>query len=219
MWQVGLEHFAGDGDGYGGEDYDECDSEAGSTAGPPRSICSWLKGNLDPQMARNATGLWVNVFDSSSPHPGKVLLVVQRSQRELPPGAEGPREESGPGRGTLKVSSCQAYDYILLAALKSQVGWWQKGTAPTRPGCGCRQSWMLQRGAGRHSGKHHQHWVGCVMDREQFPAAACACQAGQSLLCWSAAFWSCIAPPLPLTFPSSWCCCVLPRTCVYAGLW
>lgn len=119
---MGLEHFAADDDGYGGEDYDDCESEAGSAAGPPRSICNWLKGSADAHhMARGATGLWVNVFDGNSPHPGKVLLVVQRSQRELPPGAEAAREESGPGRGTLKVSSCQAYDYILLAALKSQV--------------------------------------------------------------------------------------------------
>lgn len=104
-------------------DYDDCGSEAGSAAGPPRSICNWLKGSTDPQMARGATGLWVNVYDGSTPQPGKVLLFVQKTQRELPPGAEGGRgEEAGPGKGTLKVSSCQAYDYILLAALKSQVG-------------------------------------------------------------------------------------------------
>jgi hypothetical protein len=70
----------------------------------------------------------VNVYDGSTPQPGKVLLFVQKTQRELPPGAEGTRgEEAGPGKGTLKVSSCQAYDFILLAALKSQV----------RSGCGC----------------------------------------------------------------------------------
>lgn len=124
LWQVGLEHFPGDEEGgYGGDynDYDDCGSEAGSAAGPPRSICNWLKGSTDPQMGRG-TGLWVNVYDGSTPQPGKVLLFVQKTQRELPPGAEGARgEEAGPGKGTLKVSSCQAYDFILLAALKSQV--------------------------------------------------------------------------------------------------
>lgn len=129
LWQVGLEHFPGDdeggyGGGYGDDPYDECGSEAGSAAGPPRSICNWLKGSGDPSMGRGAAGLWVNVYDGSTPQPGKVLLFVQKAQRELPPGAEGPRgeEAAGPGKGTLKVSSCQAYDYILLAALRSQVG-------------------------------------------------------------------------------------------------
>jgi hypothetical protein len=51
----------------------------------------------------------------------QVLLMVQRTQRELP-GYEGPREEATQDKGTLKVSSCQAYDYLLLAALKAQVG-------------------------------------------------------------------------------------------------
>lgn len=51
---------------------------------------------------------------------GQVLLMVQRTQRELP-GYEGPREEATQDKGTLKVSSCQAYDYLLLAALKAQV--------------------------------------------------------------------------------------------------
>lgn len=50
----------------------------------------------------------------------QVLLMVQRTQRELP-GSEGAREDGGSDKGTLKVSSCQAYDYILLAALKTQV--------------------------------------------------------------------------------------------------
>jgi hypothetical protein len=50
----------------------------------------------------------------------QVLLMVQRTQRELP-GYEGPREEATQDKGTLKVSSCQAYDYLLLAALKAQV--------------------------------------------------------------------------------------------------
>jgi hypothetical protein len=134
LWQVGLEHFPGDeeggyGGGYGDDPYDECGSEAGSAAGPPRSICNWLKGSGDPSMGRGAAGLWVNVYDGSTPQPGKVLLFVQKAQRELPPGAEGPRgeEATGPGKGTLKVSSCQAYDYILLAALKSQVGGWVGG--------------------------------------------------------------------------------------------
>lgn len=145
LWQIGLEHLAaGDDDtggyGYGGDDafYDDCNSEAAGSIGmgggssAQRGICNWLRGSPDPgHMARGTTGLWVNVYDSSSPQPGKVLLVVQRSQRELPPGAGGDvaggvlRAGGGGGGGqskaTLKVSSCQAYDYILLAALKSQV--------------------------------------------------------------------------------------------------
>lgn len=47
--------------------------------------------------------------------------MVQRTQREMP-GADGPRDEPGSSKGALKVSSCQAFDYILLAALRAQVG-------------------------------------------------------------------------------------------------
>jgi hypothetical protein len=67
-----------------------------------------------------------------------VLLMVQRTQRELP-GYEGPREEATQDKGTLKVSSCQAYDYLLLAALKAQVSS-QQGRAGARSiKVACRQ--------------------------------------------------------------------------------
>jgi hypothetical protein len=100
------------------------------------------------------TGLWVNVYDGSTPQPGKVLLFVQKTQRELPPGAEGARgEEAGPGKGTLKVSSCQAYDFILLAALKSQVrsdlqlcstaGSCAQMHQQSMTARGCRAQWLL----------------------------------------------------------------------------
>jgi hypothetical protein len=50
----------------------------------------------------------------------QVLLMVNRSLRELP-GTDGFREEVN-SRGMLKVSSCQAFDYLLQAALSAQVG-------------------------------------------------------------------------------------------------
>lgn len=57
---------------------------------------------------------------------GQVLLSVERLQREMPYSSSptpGERDASGTARhGALKVSSCQAYDYLLLAALKAQVG-------------------------------------------------------------------------------------------------
>lgn len=111
-----MEHSPGEEEEF--ED-DESDSEMCVGAPKaPKSICGWLKGP-DMQLGRSSAGLWVNVFDSS-PTPGRVLLMVQRTQRELP-GSQGPREELGSSRGVLKVSSCQAYDYILFAALKAQV--------------------------------------------------------------------------------------------------
>jgi hypothetical protein len=140
LWQIGLEHSPGEDDG--GEDpfYDEGGPDGGPGGGgsgssPQRGLCNWLRGSTDPQLVRGSTGLWVNVFDASSPQPGRVLLGVARLQRELPPGAApacaGMRDDAGgQSKGSLKVSSCQAYDYILLAALKSQVGlvwWWQWG--------------------------------------------------------------------------------------------
>lgn len=45
--------------------------------------------------------------------------MVHRSLRELP-GSDGLREEVN-SRGMLKVSSCQAFDYLLQAALNAQV--------------------------------------------------------------------------------------------------
>lgn len=103
------------------EEFSDDESDAELCIGAPRtpkSVCGWLKGP-DVQLSKGSAGLWVNVFDSS-PSPGRVLLMVQRTQRELP-GTEGPREEQGSSKGVLKVSSSQAYDYILLAALKVQV--------------------------------------------------------------------------------------------------
>jgi hypothetical protein len=140
LWQIGLEHGPGDGDGdgyYGGGDgYGNGASDMGGVAGlQQKGICTWLsKGS--GELARGggnggSTGLWVNVFDSGSPQPGRVMLTMSRTQRELPPGAgdlgggvgrgAGGDDAGGQSKATLKVSSCQAYDYILLAALRSQV--------------------------------------------------------------------------------------------------
>lgn len=54
----------------------------------------------------------------------QVLLSIQRVQREMPSadaGSRGADADTGANRGALKVSSCQAYDYLLLAALRAQV--------------------------------------------------------------------------------------------------
>lgn len=113
-----MQHSPAEEEAY--DDYDDDAEMCNGATSAPKSICSWLKGP-DLQLSKGSIGLWVNVFDSG-PTPGKVLLMVQRTQREIP-GTEGPREESGSSKGVLKVSSCQAYDYILLAALKAQVSW------------------------------------------------------------------------------------------------
>jgi hypothetical protein len=56
---------------------------------------------------------------------GQVLLSIERLQREMPHSGSptpGERDTGGSARhGALKVSSCQAYDYLLLAGLKAQV--------------------------------------------------------------------------------------------------
>ncbi len=51
----------------------------------------------------------------------QVLLMIQRTQRELPNSEALARAEDVGSRGALKVSACQAYDYVLLAALRAQV--------------------------------------------------------------------------------------------------
>jgi hypothetical protein len=91
-----------------------------STAGVGGGICSWFKedGGQVPLRA-GATGIWVTVFGEGG-SAGQVLLSISRLQREMPP-ADGGGDVSGAGRGTLKVSSCQAYDYLLMAALRAQV--------------------------------------------------------------------------------------------------
>lgn len=66
LWQIGMEHSPAE-DEY----YEDDQSEAEVNIGGPKTICSWLKGPGDGQLARGSTGLWVNVFDSS-PNPGKV---------------------------------------------------------------------------------------------------------------------------------------------------
>jgi hypothetical protein len=47
--------------------------------------------------------------------------MIQRTQRELPNSEALARAEDVGSRGALKVSACQAYDYVLLAALRAQV--------------------------------------------------------------------------------------------------
>lgn len=57
------------------------------------------------------------------PHLLQVLLSVQRQQRPMP-SADASRSgeaDATPHRTTLKVSSCQAYESLLMAALRSQV--------------------------------------------------------------------------------------------------
>lgn len=57
------------------------------------------------------------------PHLPQVLLSVQRQQRPMP-SADASRSgeaDATPHRTTLKVSSCQAYESLLMAALRSQV--------------------------------------------------------------------------------------------------
>jgi hypothetical protein len=53
----------------------------------------------------------------------QVLLSVARQQRPMPSADVGRSGEADatPHRTTLKVSSCQAYDSLLMAALSSQV--------------------------------------------------------------------------------------------------
>ncbi|WIA31955.1 hypothetical protein OEZ86_002812 [Tetradesmus obliquus] len=152
LWQIGMEHGAED------DYYEDDESEADVNIGAPKSICNWLKGPGEgAAMGNSGTGLWVNVFDSG-PNPGKVLLMVQRTQRELP-GYEGPREEATQDKGTLKVSSCQAYDYLLLAALKAQ------GCNERRLDVSGEWAWLLQAFASQYGVRSnyavmtHLRWV------------------------------------------------------------
>ncbi|KAF8071059.1 SPBC16D10.01c [Scenedesmus sp. PABB004] len=155
LWQIGMEHSPED---------DECDdggSEAEVHTGAPKSLCGWLKGP-EVTVGRGSTGLWVNVFDAG-PHPGKVLLTIQRTQRELPgqgfPEAAAAREEGGASKGTLKVSSFQAYDYVLLAALKAQ------GCNERRLEVTGEWAWLLQAFASQYGVRSnyavmtHLRWV------------------------------------------------------------
>ena len=54
-----------------------------------------------------------------------MLLAIQRVQREMPSADLASRgadaAEPSSSKATLKVSSCQAYDHLLVAALRSQV--------------------------------------------------------------------------------------------------
>lgn len=106
-------------------------------------ICRWLKDEEEVPLRPGATGLWVNVFGEAQTRFGQVLLSIERLQREMPGGERGgsptpgERGEGGSGlqRGNaLKVSSCQAYDYLLLAALRAQVRRGGQGAATLTDG-------------------------------------------------------------------------------------
>eukprot|EP00775_Hariotina_reticulata_P004797 gene4797-5047_t len=153
LWQMGMEHAPAE------ETFDAeegCDAERSSSPSKG-SICSWLKGDADAQLLKGGgIALWVNVFDSSLT-PGKVLLMVHRSLRELP-GSDGLREEVN-SRGMLKVSSCQAFDYLLQAALNAQ------GCNEKRLEVNGEWAWLLQAFANHYGVRSnyavmtHLRWV------------------------------------------------------------
>lgn len=101
-------------------------SDSDGSAGSPHAGCSWFNAD-DPTavaVARgNNSGMWVNVFNEDQNRSGQVLLSLQRVQRELLP-QEGPgarpEDLAADSRGQLRVNSCQAYDFLLDAALRAQ---------------------------------------------------------------------------------------------------
>lgn len=130
LWQIGMEHAplgdAEEGGGYAEEEPPTPGSEAGPGAGAaggaPGGICAWFKEDAAVPLRAGATGIWVSVFGEGGA-TGQVLLSISRVQREMPAadGAAAAGDAAARG-GTLKVSSCQAYDYLLMAALRAQVG-------------------------------------------------------------------------------------------------
>jgi hypothetical protein len=137
LWQIGMEHASmGDGDegsGFGDDDAPVpagAEGAAGAGAGGNGGICNWFKEDTQVPLRAGATGIWVSVFGEGG-GAGQVLLSIARLQREMPPAEGGGGAPGGDGNATarantLKVSSCQAYDYLLMAALRAQVGliWW-----------------------------------------------------------------------------------------------
>jgi hypothetical protein len=131
LWQIGMEHApmgegGDDGGGYADDDA-PLPGEGpppGAPGGPggPGGICAWFRedGSQVPLRA-GATGIWVTVFGEGGA-AGQVLVSISRVQREMPPagGGGGGGEGGGATSGSLKVSSCQAYDFLLMAALRAQ---------------------------------------------------------------------------------------------------
>jgi hypothetical protein len=132
LWQIGMEH-GGDDDAAGYADDDAPVPAAGegpaAAAGGP-GLCSWFRDDTQVPLRAGATGIWVSVFGEGGA-AGQVLLSVSRAQREMPPADGGVGAPAGGevidaaglsrGGGTLKVSACQAYDYLLMAALRAQL--------------------------------------------------------------------------------------------------
>jgi hypothetical protein len=165
LWQIGMEH-AGDDDAGGYAD-DEAPvpttGEGGGAAAAGPGLCSWFRDDAQVPLREGATGIWVSVFGEGGA-AGQVLLSISRGQREMPPaegaGAPGEVDAAGLARGgTLKVSACQAYDYLLMAALRAQM------CDEKRLEVGGEWAWLLTAFAGHYGVRSnyaimsHLRWV------------------------------------------------------------
>jgi len=167
LWQIGMEHapFGDDSESNGYAD-DEAPlpvdpmGGAAAPAGPNNGLCNWFKEDTQVPLRAGATGIWVSVFGEGGA-AGQVLLSIARVQREMPP-VEGMGADGGNATGranTLKVSSCQAYDYLLMAALRAQL------CDERRLEVGGEWSWLLTAFAGHYGVRSnyammsHLRWV------------------------------------------------------------